>query len=91
MTRPTINKLRDDNEGKLPAYAWPGGYQMIYIDENNDILCPDCANKPEDEYTVKIVQWDIFYEGAPEECADCGKMIESAYGDPDEPGSEGDW
>jgi hypothetical protein len=29
----------------LPAYAWPGGYDLAYITSDNAILCADCANK----------------------------------------------
>ncbi len=36
-------------EGKLPAYAWPGGYDLLYHSVNDqgedfDYLCADCAN-----------------------------------------------
>ena len=31
----------------LPAYAWPGGYPMVYTDEYNGTLCPDCASELE--------------------------------------------
>jgi hypothetical protein len=29
--------------GSLDAYAWPGGYPVYYLDKNNDVLCPKCA------------------------------------------------
>jgi hypothetical protein len=29
--------------GSLDAYAWPGGYPVFYLDRNNDVLCPKCA------------------------------------------------
>ena len=73
--------------GKLPAYAWPGGYPIIYLDRENSILCAECATKSHldaDEVPqYRPVACDVFYEGAPEECGQCGKQIESAYGDPD--------
>jgi hypothetical protein len=34
---------RDDN-GNLPAYAWPGGYPLYYLCADNGVLCPQCAN-----------------------------------------------
>jgi hypothetical protein len=40
---------RDEN-GNLPAFAWPGGYPIFYLCADNGILCPQCANK---ESTVK--------------------------------------
>ena len=33
--------------GELPAYAWPGGYQIVYIAGDGETLCPKCANSPE--------------------------------------------
>lgn len=35
-----IEDLRDEN-GKLPAYAWPGGYPIFYIASDNGVLCPE--------------------------------------------------
>ena len=78
---------------QLDAYAWPGGYPIIYVDGQNEILCPDCANKiiadydPDDDpdgywKTQEFPQtFYIHYEGPPEFC-NCGAEIESAYGDP---------
>ena len=91
-----LEEIRDAN-GKLPAYAWPGGYQMIYITSDGAVLCPDCANgengsrartkdgtddAPHDGW--RIDGYAEFLEGPNEPCAHCGKEIESAYGDPDE-------
>ena len=33
--------------GKFPYYAFPGGYTIIYIAGDNEVLCPECANQPE--------------------------------------------
>lgn len=84
----------------LPAYAWPGGYPIIYLTPGNDVVCPDCANgendaefnNPDPDYAGDQ-QWEIsalevYYEGPPEMCCHCYKEIASAYGDPnalDEP------
>jgi len=27
----------------LPAYAWPGGYDIVYIDSESACLCNECA------------------------------------------------
>ena len=43
--------MREEN-GKFPTYAWPGGYTIIYIMTDNEVLCPDCANLPE-AYTTR--------------------------------------
>lgn len=29
--------------GKLPAFAWPGGYAMFYVTAGGDQLCATCA------------------------------------------------
>ena len=38
-------KPQSDEHGKLPAYAWPGGYPLYYLCADGGILCPQCANK----------------------------------------------
>jgi hypothetical protein len=83
---------REDGE-KLPSYAWPGGYPILYLDGHNESLCPDCANAGEQEAKelgsdyidtrdLPVTMY-IHYEGPPEFCAECNKQTESAYGDPD--------
>ena len=70
-----INKMREDNNGTLPAYAWPGGYPIMYMDERESALfCPECADKEEG-----ISNSFIVWEGGPETCDECGKEIECAY------------
>lgn len=86
MTRPTIQKLREDNDDKLPAYAWPGGYPICYTDKENSMICPECANK--EDLEPPVTDWFIFYEGASEQCDECYKWISSAYGDPEEDNNE---
>ncbi len=31
-------------DGKLPAYAWPGGYAIVYYTQDGGSLCAGCAN-----------------------------------------------
>jgi hypothetical protein len=91
-----MHTLPRDADGKLPAYAWPGGYPLVYYVADSEPLCPDCANggngslasetlDPEcpDDNQWRLVGVDIHYEGPPETCAHCGWQIPSAYGDPD--------
>lgn len=92
--REVAKKLRDE-DGKFPAFAWPGGYPIIYLMEDNEVICPDCANQ-EDAYADEdpapedpdpqwhIVAADVYWEGPDLYCANCNKPIESAYGDPEE-------
>jgi uncharacterized Zn finger protein (UPF0148 family) len=75
-------KVTDDikTEGKLPVYAWPGGYPLYYITKKGEVLCPNCANEtPEevDEYEVNWEDTNIFCDG-------CDKQIERAYNNPEE-------
>ena len=74
----TISDLRDDS-GQLPAYAWPGGYPILYLDKDNNVLCPDCANAADCD--PEPTGWFIHYEGTPVYCDDCGNPTESTYGD----------
>lgn len=91
------NLTRNEN-GTLPAYAWPGGYPIYYLCADGGILCPACANGengslaadetldpdcPDDDQW-RIVAQDIHWEGQPLVCDHCGKKIESAYGDPEQ-------
>lgn len=77
--------------GSLFAYAWPGGYPMIYLTKDGSVLCPECASgkngsdasESNDDPQWQLVAGDIFYEGAPIQCDHCCVLIESAYGDPD--------
>ena len=72
--------------GKLPEFAWPGGYPILYLDSENSTLCADCATKslddPDEIPAFKPVAWGVYYEGPTDFCEQCGKGIESAYGEP---------
>lgn len=78
--------------GRYPAFAFPGGYPIIYVLADNAVICPECANgdngseaSPEHEEKMwRLVACDIHYEGYAETCAHCNALIHSAYGDPDE-------
>jgi hypothetical protein len=75
-----LDEMRIEN-GKLPSYAWPGGYPLFYVTGNNDVLCPDCANA--DGYEEDNLPRDcgINHEDPDLYCDDCGERIESAYAD----------
>lgn len=80
--RAQLKQLRQEYNGKLPAFAWPGGYPIIYLDKENAVLCADCAGKPEEDYSTPLAAFDVYYEGPTLFCEDCNAPIESAYGDP---------
>ena len=68
-----------------PAFAFPGGYPMYYLDLTNSTLCAPCASEEEGE-TFSGINWedDHMY------CDECNTHIESAYGDPEDDTDEGD-
>ena len=78
MLSEKIQKLADENKGELPSFAWPGGYPIFYLDNENNVLCPECANK-HDEYNGEIIAHDINWEDKNLYCDDCSKRIDSAY------------
>ncbi len=75
-----------DADGNLPAYAWPGGYPIAYYsDDCHTTFCAKCATVERSKgYQINPLDWDVYWEGPPMECDECGAIIESAYGDPDE-------
>ena len=84
MTAKAFDTVRLD-DGRLPSHAWPGAYPVVYLDGENETLCPKCANDADrsDEWDEQQQPqlWFIHWEGAPEICAQCNGVIESAYGD----------
>lgn len=74
-----IDRLRDPVTGILPTYAWPGGYQLFYLTRNGLTICPSCANE---DTSDAVIAGDAYWEGPTIDCDDCGRGIESAYGDP---------
>lgn len=76
-----------DSSNQLPAFAWPGGYPIIYLDRENSTLCASCATKSyldtDEVPQFKPVAYDVYYEGPTIQCDQCNVDIESAYGDPE--------
>jgi hypothetical protein len=76
-----IKKLQKESyNNELPTYAWPGGYPIFYIDDESNVLCPDCANS-NDEYSEPIIDYGINWENETLGCDHCSAHIPSAYGD----------
>ena len=85
-----------DSKGMLPAYAWPGGYPILYVAVDGGVFCPDCANgKNDSDATTKasdypddqqwlLVAHMVNWEGDPLDCDHCGEPQESAYGPVDD-------
>jgi hypothetical protein len=79
--------LRQDNGGKLPYWAWPGGYPILYVLTDGSVICPGCANdtchEKHQDPDYRIVAGEVYYEGPELWCCLCEEPIVSAYGDPD--------
>lgn len=74
-------KLPRDNKGKLESFAWPGGYPMYYLDREDSVLCPECANRsdsdPDEVPHFKPVAYG-YLEGPQDDptfCDHCSKEI----------------
>lgn len=92
----TTEKLQNMllESGQLQAYAFPGGYPIIYYAKDMGDICPECANggndaefqNPEyqDDEQWILVDCDIYFEGPTRFCEHCNTELESAYGDPEE-------
>ena len=88
------------SDGRLPAFAIPGCYPIVYVTTDAGLLCPDCANgeNGSDATTDPNVQdsqsgwliesYGIHWEGEPEICDHCAAEIESAYGPIEETNDE---
>jgi hypothetical protein len=73
--------LPRDDDGRLSAWAWPGGYPIYYLSDDGQVFCPDCANQEDAE--PEITAADINYEDPALICEGCGVQIESAYAEDD--------
>lgn len=82
-----VQLARDEN-GKLPAYAWPGGYPIFYLTADGGSLCAACANgengsEASEEHDApadwRLDASDVNWEDPALCCDHCGARIESAY------------
>jgi uncharacterized protein YbaR (Trm112 family) len=78
-----IDELRDE-EGKLPRWAWPGCYPMMYYTRDHLVICPDCANKDDVNPEQEVVAAEANWEDPDLYCEDCNERIPSAYADEDD-------
>lgn len=83
MIAPTIAR---DTDGKLPAYAWPGGYPIYYFLEDGAVLCPACTNgangsdaQTQDDPQWNVIASDVNWEDPNLLCDHCNTRIPSAY------------
>ena len=57
-----------------------GCYTVIFFDKHENILCGKCAMADFMENHETLIS-DIYYEGPTIQCEECGKEIESSYGE----------
>ena len=92
-------RITDAERLKLDAYAWPGGYPLMYLaregwrneetgqledyEKSKYVCCPKCAQDIKKWPDMIVVGQWIHYEGAPEMCEYCNEFTESAYGEPE--------
>jgi len=74
--------LPRDMDGRLSAWAWPGGYPLFYLDGENSVLCVECARKSDEEEFPQFrpIAADVNWEDRSLYCDNCSEQIESAYG-----------
>jgi hypothetical protein len=73
--------------GNMISHVWPGGYPVVYVDpeDESEGLCADTVREmvtAGDWPDGRSVDSYTHYEGPSVECS-CGRLIESAYGDPE--------
>jgi hypothetical protein len=74
--------VADAFESFFVNFAWPGGYPIVFLTDDGDCLCAECAKRV--FIMEKIdVSADCYYEGPAMFCDGCNREIESAYGDPE--------
>lgn len=92
-------KVKDNQRTKLDAYAWPGGYPIMYLAhdgwredngkldfteyDRTGVCCAKCATDIKQWPNLIIVAQYIHWEGESEYCEWCNGFTESAYGVPE--------
>lgn len=74
-------------------FAFPGGYEKHFVMADSETVCFDCADANRERIAAEMVDqlhgdkdWQaaacsIHWEGAPLQCANCNRDIESCYGE----------
>lgn len=79
MEKARRGSCRDYAKGDFLSFAFPGGYEVVYMDKENNTLCYDCASKT-GKYDSPVVAW--FLAEDPDEyiyCDVCAKVINDPY------------
>lgn len=86
---PRMQALRRESKAgdELPAFAWPGGFPLVYQTKHGEIVCPKCVQTYQRDEDP-LADACCYYEGACLACVECDAEIASAYGDPNSPTDE---
>lgn len=82
-----VYRLSDDTTVAL--YTSLGSYPLLYLDKDNNVLCPTCAAEEEenakdpDHWARGVEACGINYEDPHLYCDECSTRIESAYAEED--------
>jgi hypothetical protein len=70
-----------NDDGRLQAFCWPGGYPLYYVDGDNSVLCPDCATEAlqDEDERCRPCDVDVNYEDMDLYCEACSEQIDAAY------------
>lgn len=83
-------QITRNEDGTLDAYAWPGGYQLFYVDHAGNIFCPNCAAVEHTAGECLEADWcgsnhleacDANYEDEDMRCENCNGLIPASYAD----------
>ena len=75
-----VAKGRGLDAERLPRFSSVGGYSILYLDAEDNVLCACCASLE----GLLDINGHPFWEGPALDCDECGETIESSYGDPDQ-------
>lgn len=89
ITVHNVVSARRDFDDKLPGFAWPGGYPLVYFTGHGEALCRDCATKELDELCdadarlpfgddSNLKYMDVNYEDT-YICEECNTVMHGAY------------
>lgn len=77
-------------EARDNPYAWPGGYALLAVMDDGEVLCHDCLVREEEVHEGgerdgwRFEDVTVHWEGPPEQCAHCNKDLPSEYGEIEE-------
>jgi hypothetical protein len=57
------------------AYAWPGGYPIVYVGSENATICFECAKKSLGGNDPTLMAYSTEGYDSTDMCEDCGKQI----------------